>query len=216
MVTEAEAAPGPCGQYVGGTPAENLPCARCGIPYADHRAAEVSHTSGDWYVIDGINPEPWEAPTGEARRKKPPAKGFYVQMVSSEQQRAFQQAVRDTMEETYGDVDLAVVDIRLEFYFWRQKGNARNIADATNLQKSLEDALQGVLYKNDRQVKRITSEIVEQEADTEPLILVHVSPALPTDFWVHDLATSLVEDQRAMTGTSRTVDRDRGDAGDDF
>ena len=183
----------PCVRYVGGTPSENLPCVNCSVSYDHHTPAEVRDTTGDWYIIDGINPEPWEAPTGEARRRKAPAKGFFVQMVSSGKQRSYQTAVRDAMEETYGKPDLATVDIDLSFFFWRQKSN---IADATNLQKSTEDALQGILFKNDRQVKRVSSEIVEQEDETEPLILIHVGPRMPTDFWLLDLAMAMQDDLR--------------------
>lgn len=204
----------PCARYVGGTPHENLPCVNCGVVYAHHTAAEVRDTSGDWYIIDGINPEPWEAPTGEARRKKAPAKGFYVQMVSTEKQRSYQDAVRDAMKDTYGEPDMATVDIAVSFFFWRQKSN---IADATNLQKSTEDALQGILFKNDRQVKKVSSEIVEQEDDTEPLILIHVGPRVPTDFWLLDLATAMRDDLRATQGAPEPIrTAERADADDFF
>lgn len=43
------------------------------------------------------------------------------------------------------------------------------------MQKALEDALQGVVIENDRLVQRITSEIVRQDADTEPCIIACVS-----------------------------------------
>jgi Holliday junction resolvase RusA-like endonuclease len=205
----------PCARYVGGTPHENLPCVHCGVTYEHHQAAEVRHTTGgQWYIIDGINPEPWEAPTGEARRKKAPEKGFFVQMVTSEKQRSYQDAVRDAMRETYGEPDMATVDISVQFYFWRQKSN---IADATNLQKSTEDALQGILFKNDRQVKKVFSEIVEQEDETEPMILIHVAPYIPTDFWVLDLATAMRDDLREMQGTPEPIrTADRADADDFF
>ena len=51
-----------------------------------------------------------------------------------------------------------------------------NYADSTNLQKSTEDALQGLLYGNDRETRYVSSEIVDQGPDVHPCIVVHLEP----------------------------------------
>jgi hypothetical protein len=71
----------------------------------------------------------------------------------------------------------------LELYFWRRldkyeftdgKKHQRHIADTTNLIKGTEDALQGILFPNDRQNVVVHGHIVEQGPDTAPgLIILH-------------------------------------------
>lgn len=188
----------PCNHYIGGTGHENLPCLNCGVLFAEHAPAEVRHTTGEWYIIEGINPEPWESPTAMVGRR---AGGTFARLISSDKQRAFQEAVKETFPEQNPNAEKSSIDLDVTFYFWRQipiyettgrktqKGG--QVADATNLQKALEDALQGLLYVNDRQVKKVTSQIVEQDERTDPLILIHVAPALPADFWLMELAEEM-------------------------
>jgi hypothetical protein len=92
--------------------------------------------------------------------------------------RAFQDAVRDEME---GVTMMPPGEYHLQFYFWRQlaryldmddKRRQRHHADATNLQKGLEDALQGVLIDNDRNVRSIGSKIMAQGPEVEPRIVI--------------------------------------------
>lgn len=112
-----------------------------------------------WFALD-INPEPWAVgPLDLIRRggKLAPTMG------RNQQLHMYQQAVKEELAEKYAEVGAAPFPpgYTLSFFFWRdtQKGN---YADATNLMKATEDALQGVLLTNDREVIRNYSEIVQQ------------------------------------------------------
>lgn len=112
-----------------------------------------------WYALN-INPEPWAVgPLDLLRRggKLAPTMGRNVQL------HMYQQAVKEELARKYAEVGAAplVPGYALSFFFWRdtQKGN---YADTTNLTKATEDALQGVLITNDREVIRNYAEIVRQ------------------------------------------------------
>lgn len=136
--------------------------------------------SGHWYVIHGVNPVPWTAPSVSVGRKKGGG-GFYPRVYSAAELKNYKEAIREEVQERY-DPDVLDGDIALSFYFWRhidlgttgKKKISSKEADATNLQKSTEDALQGVLFKNDRQVKHAQSWIMAQTSDTEPMIVICV------------------------------------------
>lgn len=132
-----------------------------------------------WYIIDGVNPEPWAASEATIGRK---GGKLFPHFHKPEQLRQYQESVKDIFPEQNPQAVKYEGDIELTFFFWRQQatyevgeGKATRQsaqADATNLQKALEDALQGVLYENDRDIRSIRSVIVEQTPKTEPAILV--------------------------------------------
>lgn len=133
----------------------------------------------EWLLIDGINPEPWTAPeiaTGRSGGR------IYGRAVKNPGLTAFQEAIKDDLGINYPDFVPFEGDIQLELFLWRElpaystdRGQVRkHTSDATNMQKAIEDALQGIVMANDRQVQKITSEIIEQGADVEPRILVRV------------------------------------------
>lgn len=135
-----------------------------------------------WYSVAGINPEPWEAAQGAIGRRGGKA---YIQFFKTTQLRNYQEAVAEefkTQNQHWELWHLVETPLEVQFYFWRelsigegQKKQVRaHVADATNLQKALEDALQGILYKNDRQIRSVSSTIVSQNADTTPFILVGI------------------------------------------
>ncbi len=121
-----------------------------------------------WFYVP-VNPEPWE--TGGLAIHRRNGKMFPT-MTPSGQLEAYKESVREELE---GCERLPWREFRLTFYFWRklessltvEKGRkvTRHQVDATNMQKALEDALQGVLFDNDRNVRRIESVIVEQSSD---------------------------------------------------
>lgn len=123
-------------------------------------------------LIEGINPEPWTAPEiGRGR------------VFKKETLRTYQNAVKECIESEFeGCVPAFDKGVRLaeKFYFWRQldmaeiggRNRRRKEADATNMQKALEDALQGVVFPNDRAVIDVQSRIVEVGVDVEPRILI--------------------------------------------
>lgn len=132
-----------------------------------------------WYVVQGINPVPWTSPTVTIGRKKGKP---YPQVYASAELKNYKQAVSEEVQDRYPDAPLIEDEIALRFFFWRKididSGRSRkvqsNYADATNLQKSTEDALQGILFKNDRQVVHAESWIMAQTDATEPLIVVGI------------------------------------------
>lgn len=73
-------------------------------------------------------------------------------------------------------------DIELEFRFIRQLMGRTKPADTTNIQKLTEDALHGVLFEDDIQVRKITSEMLEQSSIcSEPAIGIRASRYTPKE-----------------------------------
>jgi Holliday junction resolvase RusA-like endonuclease len=132
-------------------------------------------------LLRDINPEPWQAKELGVGLK---GGRHFPTATTPIQQRMYQEAIRGSIEEAYPDGFEWFADYKeLEcwFFFWRklesytQKSGrtaTRRRADVTNLQKSTEDALQKVFFKNDSQIKRIHSEVVAQGPDVEPRLLV--------------------------------------------
>ena len=119
-----------------------------------------------------INPEPWSASIVTKKG------GSFKDGVLVNYQTALREMVFKAMEKnniapyTY---DSHAAGIFLEFFFWRSTGRGQP-ADVSNLIKSTEDALQGALFENDRIVRRVCGEIVEQFPTLEsPGILIRVS-----------------------------------------
>lgn len=133
-----------------------------------------------------VNPHQWAiGPVTTIKRggKTIPMVGRNVQLHN------FKEAVKKEMTRLYGPQEIMEGPVELRFWFWRNRPayetyqartHRKHEADATNLQKSLEDALQGVLYKNDKQVQKVTSEIVEQDQDIRGYIIIEVDDYLPT------------------------------------
>lgn len=133
-----------------------------------------------WHLIRGINPEPWTAPQAGAARinGKVVPRFFKSQLLTT-----YQEAIREELAQHQPEPLLGPVQVR--FYFWRQlepyttekaRKSRRHEADTTNLQKALEDACQGLLFGNDRDVRFIASWMISQSEDTPPSILIGVAP----------------------------------------
>lgn len=143
-------------------------------------------TQGAWYVLDGLNPDPWAIGPLSVGRK---GKGIFPIVGRNLQLANYQAGVKEVMEQKYGTVPFIEGPIELRFYFWRaideyktsQSRTARkHEADLTNLIKATEDALQGVLFKNDKDVHTFgMSRIVEQGPDVKPCVVIHALPAMP-------------------------------------
>jgi hypothetical protein len=92
----------------------------------------------------------------------------------------YQEALREYMMETYPDLEIIEPGphgLKVAFFFWRSLnygGQRRNPADATNLTKATEDALQGLVYLNDRANRSVCGNVVAQARDIEPLIIVSI------------------------------------------
>lgn len=135
----------------------------------------------DAYLLR-LNPIPWTVQVGIGRRK---GGGVYPQVYKSDELKTYQEAVKEAIVTPIileGEIDLV-------FLFWRQmpdyethqgKRARKHQADATNMQKALEDALQGVLFANDRDVRSVESHIIEQGHDTDPLVVILIRSHVPT------------------------------------
>lgn len=123
-----------------------------------------------WFTLD-VNPDPWAIGPLQLGRRN----GKMFPMIGPNRQLA---AYKEAVKEQLADVNPleSGQQYDLTFYFWRRlDGSGRNLkhtADATNLQKATEDALQGVLFENDRDVLRITSVIVEQGPEVRPMVVI--------------------------------------------
>jgi hypothetical protein len=142
-----------------------------------------------------LNPIQWAIGPLSLKRIKPkPGRPPYVPIVGQNVElRSFQDALKQEFGRKYGDAPMLEGDLFLKFWFWHDRpqfiakdGSHRQKrqVDATNLQKAAEDGLQGVLFKNDVQVRRVTSEWVEQGKDVVGRVVIgvgHYEPEmLPT------------------------------------
>lgn len=142
--------------------------------------------TGMFYQIRGINAEPWAiGPLGVGRK----GRATYPFIGPNQKLQAYQEALRENLQ----NADLVEGEVEVRLYVWRQiehlkvsggRDRKGKSADATNIQKATEDAIQNILIENDRNVRRISTEIVSQSEDTEPRILVHVLPYVKREIHV--------------------------------
>lgn len=131
-----------------------------------------------------INPEPWAIGAAFARRG-----GRGGGIAPNRKLVAFQQAVKAFLTECASTpAEPLRGTIGLTFYFFRSiekmsygaKVSSAHIADATNLQKGLEDALQGILFVNDNQVVSVESHIISQDDSTVGQIIIELDDSPPS------------------------------------
>lgn len=155
-----------------------------------------------WFHLP-LNPEPWAIGSigiGKRGGKIHPTMSPNPQLVT----------YKEAIKEELGKVQpLPEGEYDLYFWFWRVldsytlasgRDSRRKQADATNLQKATEDALQGLLIGNDRNVRKIGSEIVEQGPEVKAGIVIRARPweghnpdEIPSHVW--DLVDGTVSDQ---------------------
>lgn len=118
-----------------------------------------------FYILP-INPEPWVVPPMSPGRV---GRRLIVKAGRDTATWNYKEAIKEELIER-GAVMLPA-PYRIHFLFYRQQAtyelasgrkNTKNEADATNMQKLTEDALQGVLIDDDKDSRHITSQIVEQ------------------------------------------------------
>jgi Holliday junction resolvase RusA-like endonuclease len=148
-----------------------------------------------WYVLD-VNPEPWAVgPLSVARS----GKGVYPKMGRNQQLYAYQQALRSTLLLQYPnlrefvDSELGLWgnrEVKLCFYFWQKQETAETVsaagrtrrttskvADCTNMVKAAEDAVAGILFANDIQVREQVNVIVDRGAQLpEGIVVISIEP----------------------------------------
>lgn len=122
-----------------------------------------------WFSLD-VNPDPWAiGPLGVGRRNGK----LYPYVGKNAQMDAYKQTVKELLVDSR---PLPEGEYTLTFYFWRRldshESGRKHQADATNLIKATEDALQGMLFDNDRAVRDVRGVIVEQHAEARPFVVV--------------------------------------------
>ena len=101
---------------------------------------------GRWVWIRGSNPIPWRV----SIHGPDPRNEDYKDDLSAELRRMFD------------DPEPTTMDLDINFKFIRKLASRMQKADTTNIQKLTEDALHGVLFEDDVQVRKISSEMLEQ------------------------------------------------------
>lgn len=147
-----------------------------------------------WYVLS-LNPVPWAVGELGFSTQKSGKKRVY--MAPNKDLKLYQEAIREELEK-FDTIELATeVDLELifnraldEIFRGKHASRARR-ADATNMQKATEDALQGILFPNDNQNRVVRSIIREQSQDADPCVAIGVK--VTNDKKVHELINPLVE-----------------------
>jgi len=164
---------------------------------------DFSDESWDWYVLD-VNPEPWAiGPVSVGRRKG----GVYPVVGRNEQLWFYQQAIKEAIGNPSVFIDEGKFE--LMFFFWRDRAeykthqartHRKHEADVTNLAKATEDALQGILFKNDRDTRIIHAEIVEQGPGVNGKVVVGIRPVIASTFsTLPDHVQQLVDELDSIT-----------------
>lgn len=121
------------------------------------------------FVVD-INPIPWRVPPFSVGRGK--NKGAYVVAGRDAELHAYEEAVRDEVA-SQGAV-MMTGPYMIQLWFSRNLGEKVNKADVTNMQKSTEDALQGVVIDNDTETVSIFSHRLLQSASAPGFVVIEV------------------------------------------
>lgn len=139
-----------------------------------------------WFVLD-LNPEPWAiGPVGYARR----GGKMSAYVGRNAQLDAYKEAVREELKDALAGSNAADYfiegKVELRFYFWRNRAeyktpqartHRKHEADGTNMSKATEDALQGILFKNDKDVNHCQWTVVEQGPNVKGRIVIGVRPS---------------------------------------
>jgi hypothetical protein len=148
----------------------------------------------DRFYVLAMNPLPWKVGPVTTGRK---GGKIFGRVGPDRELQGYQEGVRELLEDK---AYMYTGDVEVRLWFWRNmepyltpqaRTHRKHQADATNMQKAIEDAIQGVLIENDRNVRRITSTIVEQAHDIEPCVVIQILPwqgfdpdVLPEHVWI--------------------------------
>ena len=140
----------------------------------------MSNSNVRWFILK-LNAEPWAVGNlGIGRRGKTP----YPYLSPNQKLQAYQEAVREELD----GAGILEGEVEVKLFIWRKLETAKvmggrdrkaKTSDATNIQKATEDAIQGILIQNDRNVRKVSTEIVAQDDKTEPCIVIQVGPYEP-------------------------------------
>jgi Holliday junction resolvase RusA-like endonuclease len=174
-----------------------------------------------WYQLH-VNPEPWAVgPLSIGRRNGHPT----ATMGRNQQLDAYKAAIREELESEYSSsvTRIFLPYYSIDFFFYRHRAeyttpnerqHRKHEADLTNLQKATEDALQGILFENDRDVVRVCSWYVEQSPQVEfPGVVVRFRWGVPRDEVLTMLPGSIYDELQGHRHLS--VVREPATEGDD-
>lgn len=142
-----------------------------------------------------INPEPWVV--GNAYVGRGGGKAF-AKIAPDKTLQLYQNAVRAELEAQ--GAEPVPGKYMLELYFFRQNAQyldtagrkrTRNTPDVTNMQKATEDALQGVLIDNDRNVVDVSSHLIAAGTDVDPMVVIHLTYGL--ELSIHKIPRVIME-----------------------
>lgn len=156
------------------------------------------------FFILPINPEPWVVPPMSAGRI---GRKLIVKAGRDVPTWSYKEAIKEELIER--GATMLPAPYRIHFLFYRQQAtyelasgrkNTKNEADATNMQKLTEDALQDVLIDDDKDSRHITSQIVEQGKYAPGMVGIFVTgnwkvdqPEIPKGFGSAEVEIALKE-----------------------
>lgn len=160
-----------------------------------------------------INPEPWAVGNAFVARNRGKA---HAAIAPNKTLKSYQEAVRSELLARGAEVLDGPYALRL--WFWREnvtyldaggRKRTRNSPDLTNLVKATEDALQGVLIGNDRDVVTTSAYMVARGKGVEPQVVIEVEQ-VSEDGWQDTLTPAALyaveaEYQRAEAARSAAV-----------
>jgi Holliday junction resolvase RusA-like endonuclease len=132
----------------------------------------VSRLQPVTYHLSGINAVPWSPGESSIGRRKGK---LFVQVSKNSDLAAFQEAVKEELPLQNENVQMFSGPLAVTFWVWRSTSH-RQPADATNIQKALEDALQGVLYENDAANREVRTVLVDQSTTSVSHIAIQIQP----------------------------------------
>lgn len=151
-----------------------------------------------------INPEPWVV--GNAYVGRGGGKAF-ARIAPDKTLKLYQEAVRAELEAQGAEVMPG--KYVLELFFYRHNAQytdaagrrrTRNTPDVTNMQKATEDALQGVLIDNDRNVISVYSSLLAAGPEVEPAVVISLAYGIERE---HSPAPRFVQDAIAKMEQAR-------------
>lgn len=132
-----------------------------------------------WYLLD-LNPVPWRVGPVYASRSKTTHK-LGGGVGRDQEVHAYQEAIRAEIAKQ--SPEMIEGKFKLVIFFWREMTDYRtpqsrrarsHEADSTNMYKATEDALQGILFKNDKDNVAGRAYIVEQKENIYGKVLIGI------------------------------------------
>lgn len=158
--------------------------------------------------IKGINPEPWTSPKLGTKRA---GSKVLPMAYKDEGLRSYQEAIAETVLDllTANDIytPLYVEEtLRVQFHFWRQtesyqgmnRRNTRSRPDVTNMVKAIEDALQGIVYKNDQNNICVAGNLMAIGPNVDPAIVIEIDEAVANPKATADIIQEMLEDANEL------------------